>query len=75
MRIINLIDPYGNTLVRTNVPEDIIQEALNYRDECILNGDELPPEFEMIQEYIYEKNNNYVFEMIGDLEDIESYNW
>jgi len=74
-RIINLFDCDTNFLVKTNVPAEIIGEALDYKNELLINDEPISSDFEAMQEYIWKKNPDYIFEEVGYVNEIESYLW
>lgn len=70
MRIIQLKDEYDTLLVETDAPENIIEEAIKYRNENLdLFYDQ--PEFEVISAYI--QSNGYYFEELSLTDEI--YYW
>ena len=73
-RIIRLYDDYTTLLVRTNAPSQIIDDAIEYRDDMLTNDDPaFRSDFEEMHDFI--NNKGYSFEEIGYIEDIEGYYW
>ena len=73
-RIIALYDDYTTLLVRTNAPSQIIDDALEYRDNMLDNDDPaFRSDFEEMQDFVH--NKGYLFEEIGDPDDLEKYYW
>lgn len=74
-RIITLYD-YDNNylLVETNAPSSIIEEALEYKNDMLINDDpSFRSDFEEMQEYIQKRN--YVFDQLDYVNCIEGYYW
>ena len=73
-RIIRLYDDYETLLVRTDAPPQIIDDAIEYRDDMLDNDDPaFRSDFEEMQDFIH--NKGYSFEEIGDPDDLEGYYW
>lgn len=74
LRMINLFDDENNLLVQTNAPAEEIRNALDYKNEMLINDDpSFRSDFEEMQEYLW--NKGYIFEQVGYIEDIEGYYW
>lgn len=74
LRMINLFDDENNLLVQTNAPAEEIRNALDYKNEMLINDDpSFRSDFEEMQEYLW--NKGYIFEQVGYVEDIEGYYW
>ena len=63
-----------NFLARTDAPEEIIEEAIEYKNEKLLNDDpNFRSDFEEMQEYVW--SEGYNLDEVGYIEDLESYEW
>lgn len=68
-RVIVLKDDYERLYVFTNAPAEVMEEAIEHRDNVLLNEDSPASDFEIIQEYLNAKG--YTFEETN----IEEYYW
>ena len=73
-RIIALTDEQV-LLVRTNAPEEVIVAALEHKNKMLENDEPMDSDFEEMQYYIWGLGKGYVFEEIGYVEHLESYEW
>lgn len=74
LRMINLFDSETNLLVLTNAPAEEIRNALDYKNQMLIDDDpSFRSDFEEMQEYLWDKG--YDFEQVGYVEEIEGYYW
>lgn len=73
-RVINLHDDHTDYLAVTNAPREIIEEAVEYKNEMLAKDDPLfRSDFEEMQEYV--RSKGYKLEEIGYVQDFDTYYW
>lgn len=73
-RVINLHDDYTDYLAVTDAPREIIEEAIEYKNEMLVRDDPLfRSDFEEMQEYV--RARGYNLEEIGYAQDFDTYYW
>lgn len=72
-RVINLYDCDTNFLVETNATTEEIEKAIAYKNDLLENDKPISSDFEAMQEYLM--NKGYIFNEVGYVNEIESYEW